>query len=53
MNKADIERAARVFDLVDPWNREDETPESTAELIEKDPKAVIDFLLDIIDNYTE
>lgn len=53
MTRADENRAARVFELSDPWTREDETPETIAETIETDPKAVIDFLLDIIENYTE
>lgn len=42
--------ASRVFDLVAPWDREDETEESTAELIKSDPLAVIEFLLDQIEN---
>lgn len=42
--------ASRVFDLVAPWDREDETEESTAELIKNDPLAVIEFLLDQIEN---
>lgn len=45
------ELAKRCFDLVAPWDREDGTEESTAELIKNDPQAVIEFLLDQIDGF--
>ena len=51
------ELAKRVLDLVDPWDRE---PDKTEEELINDefnailtqPEYVVEFLLDIIDNYT-
>ena len=51
------ELAKRVLDLVDPWDREpDKTEEEqiadTFNAITTEPEYIIEFLLDIIDNYT-
>lgn len=40
--------AARVFELLPPWDRE-ETPDEIAEDIRKDPAAVVGFLLDMVE----
>ena len=46
--------AKRVFDLVPPWDHEeDETIETTAETIKNDPEAIINYLLDMIDMLNE
>lgn len=45
------ELAARVFDLVDPYEIADsgETIESTLNTLNTEPEYIIEFLLDIID----
>lgn len=50
----DFERAARIIAL-DPYTAadNDETPETVSEHIKYNPAAVIDFLLDYIDNLQE
>lgn len=46
--------AKRVFDLVPPWDHEeDETIETTAKTIKNDPEAIINYLLDMIDMLNE
>ena len=44
------EIAKRVMELVDPWDRENDTIETTVRAIKENPEAVIEFLLDIIDD---
>lgn len=51
MTEKTLDLAKRVFEYTEPWNREDETVESTAQVIENDPNAIIEFLLDLLDNY--
>ena len=43
--------AQRIHDYTDPWNRE-ETVEQIADTIRTDPEAVINYLLDIIEDFT-
>lgn len=52
-----MELAKRVLNLVDPWDREpDKTEEEqitdTFNTITTEPEYIVEFLLDIIDNYT-
>jgi hypothetical protein len=44
--------AQRIHDYTDPWARE-ETVEQIARSIQNDPEAVINYLLDIIEDLTE
>lgn len=48
MSKTIKETAARLYDTLAPWERYDTTPEEIAEQIEKDPAAVINYLLDTL-----
>jgi len=41
--------AQRLFDFVDPWDRDYETVDDIAEDIRKDPEAVIEYLLDLLE----
>lgn len=45
------EVATRIYNLVDPWERE-QTPEEIAEDIKNDPTGAISYLLDLIDELT-
>lgn len=46
--------AKRIFNLVPPWDHEeDETIETTAETIKDDPEVIINYLLDMIDMLNE
>jgi len=43
--------ANRFYNVFDPWEACDTTPEETAEEISKNPLDAIAYLLDIIENY--
>lgn len=43
------ELAERIFNLADPWNRDEVTMESTEKAIKEDPQSVIEMLLDTIE----
>ena len=42
--------AERIYELIPPWDREDGKVKDVIEWMHKDPQAVMEFLLDIIDN---
>ena len=42
--------ANRLYDLADPWERDDMTPNDFAKVVKDDPLAVIGHLLDIIED---
>lgn len=42
--------AARIYSLIDPWERCDYTPEDIEQQIEERPAETINYLLDIIDD---
>ena len=47
----DVERIAqRLYDLCDPWERDDITIKELVNRIEKDPQYFIEWLLDFIDD---
>ena len=46
------ETASRFYDIMDPWERYDTTPEETAEEISKNPLEAINYLIDIIGSPT-
>lgn len=41
--------AERIYDIIPPWDR-DGTVQDIEEDIKKDPKAIINYLLEIIEN---
>lgn len=55
MDEKQMEAAKRIFELMDPWEKEgteEETLNSIYNTISLDPVSTINYLLDIIDNYT-
>ena len=57
MDERQYNAAERVFELMPPWDREpDKTPEELKtdiyNMISVDPVSTIEYLLDILDNYT-
>ena len=46
------ETAARFYNIMDPWERFETTPEETAEEIKKNPLDAINYILDRIENET-
>lgn len=48
-DKADI-IGQRLYDLIDPWDREYAEPAKLSEDVRKNPEDVIIFLLDYIEN---
>ena len=47
------ELAERLYDLVDPWDRDDATQDDFVRELENDPLAIISDLLDRLDAYRE
>lgn len=45
-----LQLAQRIFDLLDPWDRDDATPESIAEDIKKSPLETIEFLINLVED---
>ena len=43
--------ATRIYDLVPWWDRESDSMQETIDTLKNDPMAVIEYLLDIVDNY--
>jgi uncharacterized protein YeeX (DUF496 family) len=41
--------AQRLFDFVDPWDRDYETVDDIANDMKQDPEAVIEYLLDLLE----
>lgn len=53
MDERQQQAAERIFELIPPWDRdEDLTPAEIYNAISLDPVSTIEYLLDIIDNYT-
>lgn len=45
-----IETAARLYAFMDPWERNETTPEETAQEIKQNPLETINYLLDLLEN---
>ena len=42
--------AERIFNYVDPWDRDYETVDDIANDIKQDPLTVMEYLMDLLDN---
>ena len=42
--------AERIFNYVDPWDRDCETVDDIANDIKQDPLTVMEYLMDLLDN---
>ena len=45
-----IQLAKRIYEILDPWDRDDATPESIAEDIKNDPLETIEFLINLVED---
>ena len=51
MDNIDVQKLAeRIYNYVDPWDRDYETVDDIANDIKQDPLAVIEYLMDLLDN---
>lgn len=42
--------AQRIYDITDPWDRDEATPENIAHDIKTDPLAVIEYLINLVED---
>ena len=51
MDNIDVQKLAeRIYNYVDPWDRDYETVDDIANDIKQDPLTVIEYLMDLLDN---
>ena len=53
MNRDNIkiqQLAQRLYNYIDPWDRDYETVDDIANDIKSDPEAVIEYMMDILEN---